>query len=77
MTDKVGDAQLQVTWTVFAGPWKARSICVGQTVFAETKTVTGVVWPGEERVPFGGLKLAPLLDADQSRLLWLLEIANH
>jgi len=73
VTDKVGDAQLQVTWTIFAGPWKARSICVGQTVFAETKTVTGVVWPGEERVPFGGLKLAPLLDADQSRLLWLLE----
>ena len=73
LTDKVGDAQLQVTWTVFAGPLKARSICAGQTVFAETKTVTGVFWPGEERVPFDGLKVAPLPDAAHSRLLWLLD----
>jgi len=72
VTDKVGDAQLQVTWTVFAGPAKARSICAGQTVCAETKIVTVAVGLVGERVPFCELKLAPLLDAVQSRLLWLL-----
>src|SRR5712692_358414 len=71
VTDKVGDAQLQVTWTIFAGPVKTRSMCAGQTVFAGTKTVTGLAWPGE-RGPCDWLKLAPVLEADQSRLLWLL-----
>jgi hypothetical protein len=85
LATKIGDVQLHETFTAFAVPVKTRVAVkplLGQEprVLLAREMATCTDWPGV-RVPLAGLKLTkkpllenPLLEVDQSRLVWAEEL---